>query len=87
MTPIQLLINLLRHRLAIIADHSWRDRDPAEHLEALKTLSEEISAWTLAHRSSVDPQLRHYLANSSYLKALAHLESLDIESTDEASLA
>lgn len=69
------LIELLRRRIAVIEDHSWRDRDPAGHLEALKTVSQEISAWTAAHRTSVDAQLRHYLANSSFQKALAHLEA------------
>ncbi len=71
------LTELLRRRIAIIADHAWRDRDAAGHLQALKDVSEEISAWTAAHRTSVDAQLRHYLGNASYQKALAHLEALD----------
>jgi hypothetical protein len=75
------LIELLRRRIAIIADHPWRDRDAAGHLEALKAVSEEISAWTAAHRTSVDAQLRHYLGNASYQKALAHLEAASGESS------
>lgn len=71
------LTELLRRRVAIIEDHDWRDRDPAAHLEALKSVSEEISAWTAAHRGSVDAQLRHYLANSSFQKALAHLDAMN----------
>jgi hypothetical protein len=71
------LTTLLRRRVSIIADHAWRDRDAAEHLNALKDVSEKISAWTLAHRTSVDAQMRHYLANASYQKALAHLEAQD----------
>lgn len=74
---MNLLIELLRRRIAIIEDHAWRDRDSAGHLEALKGVSEEISAWTAEHRSSVDAQLRHYLGNSSFQKALAHLEAQD----------
>jgi hypothetical protein len=70
------LIDLLRRRLSIIADHAWRDRDAVTHLTALQSVSEEIAAWTQAHRTEVDPQMRHYLANASYQKALAHLESL-----------
>lgn len=70
------LIDLLRRRVAVIADHDWRERDPAGHLQALQEVSEAISAWTLAHRNSVDARMRHYLANSSYQKALAHLEAL-----------
>ncbi|MEO8614439.1 MAG: hypothetical protein ABI600_04810 [Luteolibacter sp.] len=69
------LIKLLHLRVSVIADHGWRDRDPEGHLEALKDVSEKLSAWTKAHRGEVDPQLRHYLANSSFQKALAHLES------------
>jgi hypothetical protein len=69
------LIELLRQRIAIIADHTWRDRDGEGHLQALKEVSEKITAWTAAHRSEVDPQLRHYLGNSSFQKALAHLEA------------
>ena len=53
------LMKLLRRRLAIISDHSWRDRDAA------------------GHRAEVDAQLRHFLANASYQKALAHLEALE----------
>jgi hypothetical protein len=75
------LTDLLRRRLAIIADHAWRDRDGAGHLEALKNVSEEISVWIAAHRTEVDAQLRHYLANASYQKALAHLESVEVKST------
>jgi hypothetical protein len=71
------LTDLLRQRVAIIADHAWRDRDAAGHLEALKDVSEKISAWTMAHRTEVDAQLRHYLRNASYQKALAHLEALE----------
>jgi len=73
----QKLIGLLRRRLSIIEDHGWRDRDPAGQLQALKEVSEEISSWTAAHRTTVDAQLRHYLGNASFQKALEHLEALD----------
>jgi len=69
------LIDLLRQRVALIADHAWRDRDAASHLQALQEVSGKISAWTAAHRTSVDAQMRHYLANASFQKALAHLEA------------
>lgn len=71
------LIDLLRRRITIIADHAWRDRDAEGHLEALKEVSGEITAWTMAHRTEVDAQLRHYLGNASYQKALAHLEAIE----------
>jgi hypothetical protein len=69
------LAELLRQRLAVISDHAWRDRDAAAHLEALKDVSEKITAWTLANRSQLDPQLRHFLSNCSFDKALAHLDA------------
>ncbi len=64
---------LLQHRIDIIADHTFRDRDPAAHLGALKSVSEEIAAYTAANLSAFDPKLRHYLTNSSYQKARDHL--------------
>ena len=67
------LIQLLRRRESIIADHAWRDRDAAGHLDALKSVSEEISAWAAGNRDNADARLRHYLANASFAKALAHL--------------
>jgi hypothetical protein len=76
MTATPALTDLLRRRVSIIADHAWRDRDGAGHLEALKEVSEAISTWTLAHRSALDPQLRHYLGNASFQKALAHVEAM-----------
>jgi hypothetical protein len=69
------LIQLLRRRESIIADHAWRDRDAAGHLDALKSVSEEISSWAATHRDAADARLRHYLANASFAKALAHLEA------------
>lgn len=69
------LAELLRQRLSIIADHAFRDRDPAAHLAALQGISEKISTWIKDNRSACDPQLRHYLANSSFDKALAHLSA------------
>jgi len=67
------LADLLRQRLSIIADHAWRDRDSAGHLEALKDVSERLMAWTAENRPNLDAQLRHYLTNASFDKALAHL--------------
>jgi hypothetical protein len=70
------LQNLLKQRLAVIADHSFRDRDAAAHLEALKSVSEEIQAYTAEHLSELDGKLRHFLSNASYQKALDHLSEL-----------
>lgn len=67
------LADLLRRRLAIIVDHAWRDRNPEEHLEALKDVSEAISSWTRENRIHLDAQLRHFLANCSFDKALNYI--------------
>ncbi len=67
------LQNLLQQRLDVIADHPFRDRDPAAHLTALKEVSEAIQAYTAAHQREFDAKLRHYLTQSSYQKALEQL--------------
>lgn len=69
------LQTLLQQRLAIIADHAFRDRDSAGHLEALKRVSEEIDAYAQANSRQFDAKLRHYLSNCSYQKALDHLNA------------
>lgn len=69
------LIQLLRRRESVIADHAWRDRDAASHLDALRQVSEEISAWAANHGQALDARLRHYLGNASFSKALVHLEA------------
>ena len=69
------LQTLLKHRNEVIADHAFRDRDPAAHLDALKDVSEKIAAYADAHQGEFDARLRHYLANSSYQKALDHLSA------------
>lgn len=68
------LLEMLRERERVIADHAWRDRDPAAHLDALRGVSERISAWTAAHSAGLDPRLAHFLENASYAKARAMLE-------------
>ena len=47
------LAALLRRRKETIADHGFRDRDPAAHLEALKAVSLEITAWHEARRGTL----------------------------------
>lgn len=71
---LQQLAATLRHRLQLIADHEFRDRDPQAHLEALKSVSEQINAFLQVWRPQISPQLRHFLANASYQKALDWIE-------------
>ena len=72
---MQDLADLLRRRLEIIADHTWRDRDAASHLDALRQVSEDIAAWHARHRGGLPPRLEHFLSGCSYDKALAYVEA------------
>jgi hypothetical protein len=69
------LATLLQRRVEIISDHAFRDRDPDAHLDALKTVSEQITAWHHAHQGTLPPRLEHFLSGCSYDKALRFLES------------
>ncbi len=69
------LRTLLQRRLDLIADHAFRDRDAAAHLEALKNVSEEIMAEHQRLRSELPPRLNHFLTQASFSKALDYLNS------------
>lgn len=69
------LRTLLQRRLDLIADHAFRDRDAAAHLEALKTVSEEIVAEHQRLRTELPPRLNHFLTQASFSKALDFLNS------------
>ena len=71
----QLLANALRERLVVIADRELYAREPAAHLERLRSVSETITQLQIELRASIDPQLAHYLERASFDKALAHLEA------------
>jgi hypothetical protein len=72
------LSTALRHRLELIADRAFYSRDPAGHLDALKTVSERILQLQAQLPQPVHPQLRHYLERCSYDKALAFLEGAGV---------
>ena len=65
----------LRDRVAIIADHAARDRDPAAHLDRLKTVSQQIATLSQNLPADASPQLAHFLERCSYDKALALLDA------------
>lgn len=69
------LRTLLQRRLDLIADHAFRDRDAAAHLEALKTVSEEIVTEHERLRPELPPRLNHFLTQASFSKALDFLNS------------
>jgi hypothetical protein len=63
------LAEVLRERLAIIADEESR-RDPVQHTERLRQVSERIEQIERGLPPTIDPQLRHFLQRRSYSKAL-----------------
>ncbi|HMG04460.1 MAG TPA: hypothetical protein VK581_03305 [Chthoniobacterales bacterium] len=63
----------LRERLAIISDEESR-RDPAQHTERLRKVSERIEEIERSLPPTIDPQLRHFLQRHSYSKALELLQ-------------
>ena len=79
--PLGDLEKLLVERLEVIADHAWRDRDAAGHLERLKQVSEALVAEHERLRSlgSLPPRLQHYLTQCSYSKALDWLRGVNGE--------
>ena len=64
----------VQSRLDIVADHAFRDRDAAAHLEALKSAASHLESLVANLPSGTDPNLRHYLERQSYTKALAWLQ-------------
>jgi len=69
------LANALRERLAVIADRELYARDPAAHLEKLKSVSERITRLGDALPRPLPGDFAHYLQRASYDKALAWLEA------------
>jgi hypothetical protein len=63
------LAEALRERLTIIADEESR-RDPGQHMERLREVSERIEQIEQGLPPTIDPQLRHFLQRRSYDKAL-----------------
>jgi predicted component of type VI protein secretion system len=68
------LAGALRDRLAVIADHQLRDRDPSAHLTKLKQASERIEQLRNSLPADADPMLAHYLGRMSLSKALEFVQ-------------
>jgi hypothetical protein len=69
----QNLAAALRERIAVIRDEESR-RQPAQHMERLRAISEKIDALAASLPRPVDPRLAHFLERRSYDKALELLE-------------
>ncbi len=74
MTSLQSLRDLIQGRLDAVADRAHYERDPEEHLNRLKSISEQLDRAAQDLPADIDPQLRHYLDRQSYLKAIAWLD-------------
>ena len=71
------IASLLQKRVDVIADHSWRNRDPAGHLAELQRVSEAINEEHLRLSGELPPKLKHYLQQCSYQKALHFIEGAE----------
>jgi hypothetical protein len=69
------LAEVLRGRLSTIADHETRDRNPEEHLQKLKQLSEKLELLKKRLPAEAHPMLAHYLERMSLSKALEFIEA------------
>jgi ParB-like chromosome segregation protein Spo0J len=75
MTSYSDLQDALRDRLAIVADHAFRDRDAAGHLNAIRKAASRLDALIAGLPEDLDPMLRHYLERQSYAKAIDWLDA------------
>jgi hypothetical protein len=73
--PFVQLADALRERLAVIADRELYARDPAAHLEKLKSASEKITTLGAALPGPLSGDFEHFLQRASYEKALAWLDA------------
>ena len=69
LTMHKMLLRAVNDRLDLVADHAWRDRDPAAHLEGLKAAAGRLDQLVRNLPGDTDPMLRHFLEKQSYTKA------------------
>ncbi len=84
MKTFSTLADLLRARLAVIADHELRERDPSAHLDKLRDASLALEREYELRKPSMPARLNHFMQQSSYQKALAFLDAADRPTTDGA---
>lgn len=65
----------LEHRLNLVADREFYQRDPAGHLAALQKASADLDALVAKLPADTDPQLKHFFERQSYTKALDFLRA------------
>ena len=72
------LRDLLRRRLALIADRALREGEPAAHLDELRRVSEEIAEFHREHRPLLPARLDHFLERASFQKALEFIDGAGV---------
>lgn len=65
---------LLKRRLALIADHTFRDADGPGHLSVLQQVSELITTEHHRLKPILPARLAHFLQQASFSKALEFLD-------------
>ena len=70
------LRKLLQIRASVVSDSDLLARSPDEHLQQLRTVSEELFELHRSTVSLIPTRLNHFLSNGSYAKALGHINSL-----------
>ena len=68
------LRDLLRRRLALIADRALRESDPAAQLDELRRVSGEIAAFHQEYQPLLPARLNHFLERASFQKALEFID-------------
>jgi hypothetical protein len=76
-STLDTLSDLLKKRIEVIADNTFRTSDPEAHLAALREVSEGIDAEYQRLKPQLDGRLRHFLQQASYQKALEWIQASD----------
>lgn len=66
---LESLLDAVNERLDTVANHEWRDRDAAGHLEGLRRAAGRLDSLVADLPGDADPMLKHYLERQSYTKA------------------
>lgn len=75
MEQLSIIRDLLKSRMAVVADREFYQRDPDAHLNQLQHVSEALAAASANLPGETDPTLRHYLERQSFIKAIDWLDA------------
>ena len=72
--PFSTLLTALQHRIDLVSDRAFFEKDPDAHLKALQQAAQQVELAFAALPEPVDPQLRHFIERQSFLKAIDWLK-------------